>query len=61
MKLIKEVLPPCDCAEKAEYFRNGRGWRPGTQVECDCGALLQLTEHQFDGIYWHVAVSAPED
>lgn len=56
MKLIKEVLPPCDCGEKVERFRNGRPWELGTIVECDCGKQLRLSEHQRDGRYWSLVV-----
>lgn len=57
MELITNPQPH-DCQALARQFQvnfeaDGDAFlRVGAELKCDCGTVLQLKEHQFDGPYW---------
>lgn len=56
MKIVHRVSPRCDCQAKLKQLEleeaHGDGMEIGSIVECDCGKLYRLAEHQFDGRFW---------
>lgn len=57
MKIIKLVEPPCPCHSKLFAYTKqvraeGTRISLGTVVECDCGRMYKLGDHQRDGEYW---------
>ena len=57
MHVIKRVPSACNCYDRVQAFaaaekEAGRLLAIGSQVQCDCGKVYQLQDHQRDGLYW---------
>lgn len=57
MRIIKHVAPACRCMDKLWAMHAERSGTPdslevGTIIECDCGTMYKLVEHQCDGLFW---------